>query len=151
MSLPNDAYGHTVDMTSDGVNDTYSVGGSYAYTFPTGTTQNAAYISMAIQINLAQFNIALTQMINNHYDLDTRMRWIALYLECEYFSRPNRLAYVAQLLTWGDSISVYTSAYLVELMAMTDTALIAAKRWDYSILEAADPKVNLIACMQIVG
>jgi hypothetical protein len=151
MSLPNDAYGHTVTMTTDGTTDTYVVGGARPYSFPTGTNIGVVYVTLAIQANLILFNNVLTDIINNHYGLETRVRWMSLYLETQFLGQPNRLAYIAQLLTWGNTISVYTAQYIAALLAMTDPTAIAATVPDFSAIEAADPKINLLACMQIVG
>jgi hypothetical protein len=151
MSLPNDAYNHSVTMTTDGTTDTYVVGGSRPYGFPAGTNIGVVYVNLAIQANLILFNATLTDIINNHYGLEDRVRWMALYLETQFLGQPNKQAYVAQLLTWGNAISVYTAQYVAALLAMTDPTAIAATVPNFSSLEAADPKINLLSCMQIVG
>lgn len=152
MSLPNDAYGHTVTMTTDGTTDTYWVGSSIPYSFPAGTSQAAVYLSIAKQTNLAQFNNALTDFINAHYNLETRFRWMALYLEFQdNLLYINKYTYVKQLLTWGLSISVYTNVYVIAVMSLTTPEDVVAKDWDFSTFDASDPKLTLLACMQIVG
>lgn len=152
MSLPNDAYGHTVEMNSDGTYDNYLIGGSQTFSFPTGTPQNTAYLSFTKQLHLQLFNLALTDMINNHYNLETRFRWMALYLEFQGdLLSVNKYNYVKQLLTWGLSISQYTNTYVIALMSLSDPAVVVATKWDFSTYESSDPRLTLIACMQIVG
>lgn len=150
MSLPNDVYGHTVTVASDGVVDTYTVGGARNYAFPTGTSLGVVYVTIAIQENMIIFNNALTEFVNQHYTNESRLRWVILYLECQAFSRPNRAAYIASLLSWGDQISVYTSAFIASLLAQTDPNVIAAMKFD-STQFGPDPAINLLTCMQIVG
>jgi len=152
MSLPNDIYGHTVTMTTDGITDTYLVGDAVPYSFPAGTSQAAVYLSIAKQTNLTQFNSALTEFINNKYNLETRFRWMALYLEFQndLFS-VNKYNYVKQLLAWGLSISQYTNTYVIAVMTLTDPNDVIAKKWDFSAFDVSDPHLTLMACMQIVG
>lgn len=149
--ITTDAYGHEVTMTTDGTIDTYTVGGSRGYNFPHGTSDGVVAVTLAIQANLILFNATLTDIINNHYPLESRVRWMALYMETQYLSQPNRLAYIAQLLAWGNTISVYTATYIAGLMALTNPVTISTTVPDFSAIEAADPKINLLACMQIVG
>lgn len=150
--MNNDAYGHTVSMTTDGITDTYLVGGAIYYSFPAGTAQAAAYLSIAKQTNLAQFNASLTDFINNHYNLETRFRWMALYLEFQSdIISINKYNYTKQLLAWGLSISQYTNTYVIAVMSLSDPNDVVAKKWDFSTFETTDPKLTLIACMQIVG
>lgn len=150
--MNNDAFNHTVSMTSDGINDNYLVGGSQTFSFPTGTAEAAAYLSFTKQLALQYFNLALTEMINKHYNLETRFRWMALYLEFQNdVLSINKYAYVKQLLTWGLSISQYTNTFVISVMSQTDPAVVAAMKWDFIALEASDPNLTLIACMQIVS
>lgn len=150
-SLPNDVYGHVITMTTDKVKDTYSVGGGAFYSFPAGTPQEAAYLSMAKQWHLKLFNSELSSMIDSHYTLETRSRWMSLYLEFrDSDSSPNKLAYVKQLLEWGLSISRYTNNYVIDVMSLNSPEEVLAKKWDFSEFDASDPRLTLIACMQIV-
>lgn len=87
------------------------------------------------------------------YDLSTNLNvgmWTALYLEFQAFNQPNKLAYVAQLLSWGNSISTYTATYIATVMALTNTTTIVNTVFDPSQF-AADPLINLLACFQISG
>lgn len=152
MSLPNDVYGHTVTMTTDGTTDTYQVGNAISYQFAAGTSQAVVYLSMAKQVNLAMFNLAITDFINTRYNLETRLRWMVLYLEYQgdLFSI-NKYNYVKQILVWGMSVSQYANTYTLAVMALTDPNDVYAKDWDLTSLDASDPKLTLLACMQIVG
>lgn len=150
MTITSDAYKHDVAFSTDGTTDTYVVGGAFTYNFPAGTSDGVVAVTLAIQANLMIFNNALTEFVNTHYSNESRLRWVILYLECQAFSRPNRATYIAQLLSWGDAISVYTSAYIAALMAMQNPAAIAAKTFDQTAIPA-DPAINLLTCMQIVG
>lgn len=148
--ITTDAYGHTVTMTTDGITDTYLVGGARNYSFPAGTPDANVAISISVQANLLIFNDALTEYVNSHYTAENRLRWTTLYLEFQYFNQPNKLAYVAQLLSWGNAISTYTAVYIGTLMAKTNLSEIAAMVFDPTQF-SADPAINLLACMQIVG
>jgi hypothetical protein len=149
--ITQDAYNHSVTMTTDGTTDSYLVGGAMSYQFPAGTSDAVVAITLAIQANLILFNAALTDMVNNHYSLEQRVRWILLYLEGQFMVLPNRLTYLNQLLTWGNSISTYAVTYIATVSAMTNPTTIAGTQPDFSAIEAADPKLTLLACMQIVG
>lgn len=148
--ISNDVYGHQVEMTTDGVHDVYVVGGARSYTFPAGTADGPVSVAIAIQENLVIFNASLTEYINSCYSIETRTRWIALYLEFQSFNKPNKMAYVTQLLSWGNSISIYSATYIATVMTMTDLNLILAARFDANQFPI-DPQINLLACMQISG
>lgn len=147
--ITQDAYGHAVTFSTDGTTDTYSVGNANNYTFPAGTIDAVVAATLAIQANMIIFNAALTDYINTRYTLESRSRWMALYLEFQAYSQPKKLAYVTQLLAWGNAISTYTSNYIIALMAMTNPTTIAATKFDPSQF-SADPQINLVACMTIV-
>lgn len=149
-SITQDAYGHSVTMSTDGTTDTYVVGDTNTYLFPAGTAGNVVAAKLAVQANMIIFNAALTEFVNQHYTLETRVRWTILYMEFQLFSQPNKLAYVGQLLSWGNAISVYTAQYIGMLMALSDPAVIITKQFDPSQF-GPDPAINLLTCMQIVG
>jgi len=77
--MNNDAYGHTVSMTTDGVTDTYLVGGATEYQFPAGTSQDVVYLSIAQQFNLAQAQAAVQAFVNSRYSLETRFNLMAIW------------------------------------------------------------------------
>lgn len=146
-TLDNDAYGHTVTMDSDGTIDTYTVGGSLEYIFATGTSQATAYLSMAKQFKLSVFQDAVKAFVTDHYALDTRFNFMALYLTAGL--KLNRQAYVAQLLTWATSVVGYAATFVATVNAMSDPAVVAAAQWNFAALDSSDPKVTPIAAVAI--
>lgn len=150
MSLPNDAYGHTVEMTTVGAYDVYLVGGARSYSFATGTAQAAVYLQLAMQSNLILFNDALTQFIDLKYDIPTRLRWAILYMTFQSNLQINKQAYVKQLLTWTSSACAYASTYISQVMAKTQVSDVLAMQFDPSQI-SADPGLTLLGCFSIVG
>jgi hypothetical protein len=146
-NLSNDAYGHTVSMTTDGVTDTYTVAGTQTFGFPAGTSQSVVYLSIAQQWNLQMFNSALTIMVNSHYTNETRLRWVQNWIESTVNSWTQRLAYVNTLVMWGATISAYSAAYIQTVMALSDPNVVAQTVWDFSSIEASDPQINLLTYM----
>lgn len=142
--ITKDAYGHDVVGSTDGTTDTYVVGGAYTYTFPAGTSDAAVSLYIAQQQNLIRFNLALTTMVNSHYDSETRLRWVQNWIESTVNLWTQRLAYVNTLVAWGTSVTLYTGSYISTMMALTDPTVVAATVWSFSALEAADPKINLL-------
>jgi hypothetical protein len=143
-NLSNDAYGHTVTMTTDGTTDTYTVAGTQTFQFPAGTSQSVVYLSIAQQWNLQMFNTALTAMVNSHYTNETRLRWVQNWIESTVNGWTQRLAYINTLVNWGASITNYTATYIQTIMAMNDPSVVASTTWDFSAVEAADPQINLL-------
>lgn len=148
--LPNDSYGHTVAMTTDGVTDTYFVGGSSTYAFSAGTSQQYVYLYIAIQWNLALSQSALQAYIEQRYSLPIRFNLMAIYTSAVTSGLTARAAYVSQLFTWATSITSYSSQYIASIKAMTDPSVVAATNPDFSSA-MADPLVSPIAAVQILN
>lgn len=158
-AITQDAYGNPVVFSTDGTTDTYVVSGTYlangspiyTYTFPAGTADTTVLLALAQKMNLIIFNQALSDFVYKHYDTETRVRWVQLWIETFTAGNlPNRLAYINQLTTWGSAISAYTATYITTIMAITDLAVIVAKVFD-STQFAADPQINLISCLAITN
>jgi hypothetical protein len=146
--LANDAYGHTVFFSTDGVTDTYLVGNASTYQFPAGTSAGVVYVSIAIQFNLAQAQIALQTWINARYSSDVRWNLNAVYTCAVAAGLTNRAAYVFQLMTWGAALMGYSAAYIATVQAMTNPATIAATTPDFTH-SAQDPLINPFSAMAI--
>lgn len=150
MSLPNDAYGHTVIMTTDGVNDTYEVGGAIQYSFPTGTSEAAVYLSIAKQFNIAKATTTFQDFGLSRYSLITRFSLMAVYqLALLNILLVNRRAYLLQLFTWAQSLVTYSVTYMAAVNALSDPAAVAAMVPDFGPYIVSDPLVTPIAAVQI--
>ena len=148
--MNNDAYGHTVSMTTDGVTDTYLVGGATEYQFPAGTSQDVVYLSIAQQFNLAQAQAAVQAFVNSRYSLETRFNLMAIWNLCNgNILLLNRTAYVKQIFTWAQAVVTYAATYMATINAMTDPAVVAATTPNFSTLISSDPLVNPVAAIQI--
>lgn len=147
--MNNDVFGRTVEMTSDGTYDTYTVGGSIDFIFPTGTSQVAAYLSMAKQTQISRAQAALQIFILDRYPLETRWSFLALLNDAIANSLINRQAYVQQIFTWTRTVITYAATFMGTINAQTDPVTIAALRWDFTALAAADPAITPIAAVQI--
>lgn len=149
MSLDNDIYGRTVDMTTDGVTDTYVVGGTFYFAFATGTPLTPIYKSFAVQGKMLPFKSAVQDFINNRYDLPTRINFLTMYLNATKNSLTNRLIYLDQLMTWATAVIAYSAAFQTTVAAGADAATIAAINWNFSTLETSDPLLTLGAAIAI--
>lgn len=146
--LSNDNYGHSVNMSSDGLLDSYYVGGAMTYSFPTGTPQAAAYLSFTIQINLSMFMTAIQVYIQNLFPLQTQQQFVIEYLTAQAASKVDRQAYIGQLLTWVDQIDTYAAAYVASVKAQTDPAVVATMQFDPRQIPAT-PNVTLVEAISI--
>lgn len=147
--LPNDAYGRTVTMTSDGVTDLYMVGGALEFGFPAGTGQAAVYLSIAKQTNLAKFSAALNDFASLHYTIDVRQNLIGLYINAQQTSKSNRQAYISQIFTWQNSVIGYAATYVATINSLSDPAVVATTTWNFLANVSADPMISPIAAVQI--
>lgn len=146
--LPDDVYHNSIAKVTAGGFDIYTAG-SYVFKFPAGTNQNVAYLSMAIQQNLAQFQIEMATFVTSRYSLDTRFNFIALYTNAQANALTNRLAYISQIFTWSNSIITYASTYVASVKALTNPATVATTKWDFSAFIASDPLINPLSAIQI--
>lgn len=146
--MSNDAYGHTVSMATDGTTDIYLVGGSIEYSFPAGTSQNVAYLSLAINANLLLAKAAAQDYIQSRYSRDAQIQLLVLYLAAQRGGLTNRANYIAQLLTWLNSIIAVLGAYVAQVQALTDPAVVAATTIDMSQFPT-DPSVTMLGAVTI--
>lgn len=148
--MNNDAFGRTVDMTSDGTYDTYTVGGAIDFVFPTGTSQAAAYLSMAKQTQIGRAQLALQSFILDRYPLETRWSFLALLNDANNnVLLINRRAYIQQIFTWTRTVITYAATFAASINAMSDPATIAATQWDFSTLSVSDPAITPLAAVAI--
>ena len=124
-----------------GVGWTYVSSG--VYTAPTIS------VSVAIQKNLSQFQLALQAFISSRYVTDVRLNFIGMYENAILNNLTNRQAYIAQLFVWQNLIIEYAATYIATVKAMTDSNAILATTWDFSSLAAADPLLSPMAAIQI--
>lgn len=152
--MNDDVFGRSVEMTSDGTYDTYTVGGAIDYVFPTGTSQAAAYLSMAKQTQIARAQLALQAFILDRYPLETRWSLLALLNDANSAANillVNRRAYIQQIFTWTKTVISYAATFMATVNAQTDPAAIAALKWDFTALAAADPAITPIAAVAIAN
>lgn len=148
MTVTADGYGHQVTMTTDGVTDTYIVGGTYVYPFPAGTSDAAVLLSITIQANLIMFKAALLDFTGAKYSLEDRVRWLGLYAAAQAGLLASRAAYIGQLVTWINTVSTYGAAYAASVAAQTDVNVVVAMKFDSSQF-AADPAITLGAAISL--
>lgn len=166
MALPNDIYGRTVILTTDGTIDTYTVTDSSAnmliFTFPIGTSQVQAYDSInamapginpiltaAITQNINNFQTALNTFVTSRYTSDQRMNFIGIYINAQQNNLSNRMTYVGQLFPWQNSIITYSASYIAGIQAMTNPSQVAQSTWNFASLASSDPCITPIAALQI--
>lgn len=165
--MTNDMYGRTVVLTSDDVNDSYLVTNADSTTltvsFPTGTSQTIVYsainslsppvseqsLPLAMATAISNFTVAINQFIALRYAMDVRLNLIGIYINATLNSLPNRQAYIGTLLTWQNSVLVYSATYIATVQAQTSAAAVAALTWNFSTLSSTDPLVTAIAALQI--
>jgi len=146
--MDNDIYGRTVSMTTDGVTDTYLVGGAFDFALPAGTNSAVAYLAFAKQGKLLQFKSAITEFGQNHYDATTQQQLVILYLAAKASEKVDREAYLAQLFAFVNSVTAYSVAFSAAVNACSDPSTIAAMQWDLSQI-ASDPGVTLAGAIAI--
>lgn len=150
--MSNDVYGRTVSMSTDGTTDTYTVGGALEFQLPAGTAQAAAYVAFAKQGKLAQFQAALQEFILQHYALETRWNFIALYVDAQQnILLINRRAYIEQIFTWSRLIMTYAATFSATVNGSSDATAIGAMAWDFGTLGAADPLISPLAAVGIAN
>lgn len=150
--MNDDVFGRTVTMTTSGAYDYYLVGGSIEFVFATGTSEAAAYLSMAKQTQIARAQLALQTFILDRYPLETRWSLLALLNDANSAANillVNRRAYIQQIFTWTRTVITYAAAYMASINAMSDPATIRDTRWDFSALAASDPAITPLAAVAI--
>lgn len=148
--LDNESYGRMVTFSTDGTLDYYLVGGASTFTFPVGTSQDAAYLSIAKQTNLTRFQAELQAFMDYKYTVTTRMNIQALYVLASKNGLTNRTAYLEQFYTWAQSVISYAAAYVTSVNAMSDAAAIAGTFWNFSSIVVADPYITPLAAVAIL-
>lgn len=142
MSLENDIFGHTVDMTTDGITDTYTVGSSIDFPYPAGTSQDVVYLAIAVYYKRIQFAAALNDFIITKYSDMQRLNLMGLYLNAQAQGLLNRLAYLAQILTWQNAVILYAANYQLSLAALTTPKAVFDYAWNFADVPIQDPRVN---------
>jgi hypothetical protein len=147
--LPNDAYGNTVTLSTDGVTDTYTVNKINVYTFPAGTSLSVVYLTLAIKANILTSQAAVQSFVTSRYTLDTRFNLNALYILATQSGLTNRATYITQLFTWAQAVVAYAATYMNSVSAMTNVTTIVNTQPNFTTLTAADPCVTPVAAIQI--
>lgn len=148
IELSNDAYGRTVVMSSNGITDTYLVGGAIVFNFPAGTATPVAYLAFAKQMNLFLFKSALRDFTDALYDSFTRQQLTNLYLAAVEAGLTNRKAYLAQILLWTNAVTEYVANYMASVNGAVNANAITDLVFD-STQFMADPKITASAAAQI--
>lgn len=152
IMMPDDAYGNSVSFTTDGVHDYYLVSSPLSattYTFSAGTAELVVYLSLAIQENIALFQLAAQSWVTARYTLDTRFNFIALYTNAQQHLYLNRMAYISQLFTWADSVIAYSAAYITNVKAQTDPVVVSSIVPDFTQAAVPDPMVSPLVAIGI--
>jgi hypothetical protein len=105
-------------------------------------------LDVAISQKLAAFKAALTVFGQSHYDTQTQLNFIALYLAAQANGLVNRAAYIGQLLTWLNQITVYAAQFAMQVSTNPDASQVVAMQWDFTQLPP-DPVVMLGHAIQI--
>lgn len=146
--LPNDAYGNTVVYTTDGTYDYYTVAGITQYKFPTGTAQSVVYLTIAIQDNLILFMNNMQNFIQSQISIQSQLQFVCMYLAAQEAGLTNRVAYIAQLLTWLNGVESYAATYVTSVRAMTNISTITSTVFNPSSISAL-PSVTLMGAIEI--
>ncbi len=145
---PNDGYGQPVGIAKDATY-VYYTSGNVTYTFPLATSQDAAYLSMAKQANIARIATLAQDYIATYYSTTIRQNFIVLYLSSIYYSQYNRQSYIEQFFPWIRDILNYSAQYAATVNAMTDIATVVATEPDFSTLNTR-PTLTLLGALNTV-
>jgi hypothetical protein len=147
--LPADVYGNPVTFSTNGTTDTYTNAVGIVATIPHKGPQALAYLSLAIQGNIALLAEAGETFAESRYDDSTRMNLLGLAFNAYVLGLTNRLNYLMPLLTWQNSIIAYIGTYCVNVKAQTSATAVAALTPNFTQFISTDPLLTPIAAMQI--
>ena len=147
--IPNDIYGDTISLTTDGTNDYYLVNNLTQFIFPVGTSQTTAYLAISIAMNISNFETALNNFINSRYSMNIRLNLMGIFINAQINSLTNRQNYIAQLFPWQNSVIQYSSQYISSVSAATNITELSTINWDFTSLITSDPLITPIAALQI--
>jgi hypothetical protein len=148
--LPYDSYGHTVTMSTVGPYDVYVDSLGYKGKVTHGSASDAAYLSIAIQDNLALTSASAEAFVQSRYSDSTRLNLIGLVLNAQLTgSFPNRLNYLSPLLTWQSSVISYLNTYVTGVQALTGASAVAATGPNFTPYIATDPLITPLGAIAI--
>lgn len=103
----------------------------------------------AITAKIAQLKAELQAWIELQYDLPTRLNFHTIYTMAAVTGKTNRAAYIQPLLAWAETLVSFTSTTSAALQAQSTADAVLAYAWDFSALASSNPKLNLMAAIQI--
>jgi hypothetical protein len=145
---PNDGYGQAVSIAKDATY-VYYTAGNKTYTFPVATTQAAAYLSMAKQVNLSSLLSIAHDYVACFYDIPTRLNFNVLYISAVKEGLTNRANYIEQFMPWINAIMTYATTYTATINAMTDIATVVATTPDFTTTNSSKPSLTLLGAFSI--
>jgi hypothetical protein len=163
-SLPADEYGRTVNMSSDGTNDYYSVTdqlqNNFTVTVPVGTTRTSAYASInttnvptvaqALATQESLFGEAVASYRGTYFSQDQITQFLAIWIDALIVSSlPNRAAYIQPLVNWMKAVIAYSASYVGTISAMSDPATILNTEWNFASVSVAPPSITLAGALAI--
>jgi hypothetical protein len=121
---------------------TYS--GSFSPPVPTLPT-----LAVAIATNIAGFQSSINEFVNQCYSIETRLNFMGLYINAQINGLTNRMAYIAPLLAWQNSVIQYAAGYVASISAETDVPTVLATVPNFSALTLSNPNLSPIAALRI--
>lgn len=148
--IAKDGYGRPVDFSTDKVTDTYLVGDAIVFTFPAGTKQQDAILSITLQTNISRAQPQLQAYIADRYSLETRLAFHVLLQCAQSGDKPllDRIAYIMQLMTWEQAAISYGAVYIAKVSEIQDPFEVAKMAPDFTQIPD-DPMVTTIAAISI--
>lgn len=108
-------------------------------------------LAAAKAARLLDLKTSVQSWIDGRYDMPTRMNFLVIYTLAKDDLLVNRAAYIKPLLTWANSIISFSGTHAAAISALESVAAVKAYQWDFSALEASDPKLTLLAAIQIAN
>lgn len=103
----------------------------------------------AIAQQIAAFRTDFRAWIDTRYDQPTRINFISMFLLAKETGKTNRLAYIQPLLEWSDSLVTFAGTVATAIQSQSTAADVLAYQWSFISLEQSDPRVTLLAAVQI--
>jgi len=111
---------------------------------------DAADIDAIVASKVQQIDDGIASYIEVHYPSRRMLMLLMLSIEATDSSYANRKAYLAPLMAWIKSISVYFYTRRAELEAITTIRAVEAYTWDLAgTFDATDPEVTIEAAAAI--
>lgn len=148
-NLPNDIYGYSVTFSTDKITDIYKNALGIVVSVPSGTSQKAVYLSLAIQDNIYLLTPQAESFVQSRYSDSVRLNLIGLFLNAQLNNFTNRIAYLSPLLIWQNSIIAYIGQYCSNVKKQTTPEAVLTFIPNFNQFIITDPLLTPIVAIQI--